>query len=97
MTASPTLISLIEMGNSKRDAPELKRQTGVIGASGFVGGAVVRALRNAGENPFSLISRLPVQDAAVNATATAVPCEAFETPIFRRLDFQDEHTFVPAM
>ena len=97
MTASPTLISLIEMGDSKRDAPELKRQTGVIGASGFVGGAAVRALRNAGENPFSLISRLPVQDAAVNATAMAVPCEAFETPIFRRLDFHDERTFVPAM
>ena len=72
------------MENSARQVAESTGQIGVIGATGFVGSAVMRALRSAGENPISLVPRRPVQDASAN-------------PTYRQLDFHDQRTFEPAM
>ena len=84
------------MLNSKGEAPELRRQTGVIGASGFVGGAVMRALCSAGGSPISLIAHPQVQDAAARPAARK-PCELPAVPTFRRFNFHDGRTFEPAM
>ena len=79
-------------------------QTGVIGATGFVGGAVARALRDAGEEVALLVPHAPVPDSAKPATAKHVPRDAFFDQNFRRfdqnfrrLDFRDARTFEPAM
>lgn len=86
------------MENSARQVAESTGQIGVIGATGFVGSAVMRALRSAGENPISLVPRLPVQEAAANNfTAQLALCGATTNPTFRQLDFHDQRTFEPAM
>ena len=85
------------MSNSEREANEVKRQTGVVGATGFVGSAVMRALRNAGEDAISLVPRALVHVAECNAKAKAALSDAPMNPIFRRLEFHDARTFAPAM
>ena len=85
------------MSNSEREANEVKRQTGVVGAAGFVGSAVMRALRNASEDAISLVPRALVHDAECNAKAKAGLSDAPMNPIFRRLEFHDARTFAPVM
>ena len=85
------------MTTSEEVARDWEGQTGVIGATGFVGGAVLRALRSAGANPVSLLPRPLVERAAASATAEPRRCEETVDPIFRHFDFHDERTFEPAV
>ena len=85
------------MTSSEAVARDREGQTGVIGATGFVGGAVLRALRSAGANPVSLLPRPLVEYTAASATAEPRRCEETLVPIFRHFDFHDERTFEPAM
>jgi uncharacterized protein YbjT (DUF2867 family) len=76
---------------------QVQRMTGAIGATGFVGGAVMRALRDAGEDVVSLVPHAPVADSANTAKAKHFPSDTPADRHFRRLDFRDECTFEPAM
>lgn len=46
--------------NGKGEHMQAQRKTGFIGATGFVGGAFMRAMRDAGEDVISLVPRAPV-------------------------------------
>ena len=60
---------LINMSSSEREDTSVQRQTGAVGATGFVGSAVIRALRASGDDPISLVPRVPAQDRASNSLA----------------------------
>jgi uncharacterized protein YbjT (DUF2867 family) len=85
------------MSSNEREDSEVQRPTGVVGATGFVGGAVMRSLRDAGDDPISLVPRAQDQDRTDNAKAKPGFGDGSVAPIFRRLDFFDAHTFEPAM
>ena len=85
------------MTNSEREDRASLRRTGVVGATGFVGSAVIRALRDSGDDPISLVPRARAHDLADNAKAKPGSVDGSVDPIFRRLDFFDAHTFAPAM
>jgi uncharacterized protein YbjT (DUF2867 family) len=82
---------------SSEVARDIECQTGVIGGTGFVGGAVLRALCCAGAKPVSLLPHPLIEHTA--ACVTAEPRRRGEAviPIFRHFDFLDERTFEPAM
>jgi uncharacterized protein YbjT (DUF2867 family) len=92
--------SLIGASNGEGEPMQARRKAGVIGvigATGFVGGAVMRALCNAGEDVLSLVPSEPAEEITDNATAKYTPCDATAKQKFRRLEFFDERTFEPAM
>ena len=88
---------LIDMSNNEREDTAMQRQTGVVGATGFVGSAVMRALRASGDDPISLVPRARDQDLADNSNAQPGSGSEKVDQNFRRLDFFDAHTFEPAM
>jgi len=85
------------MSIRQEEALDRPHQIGVIGSTGFVGSAVMRALRKAGANPISLIPRPLVHDAAVISTIKPGHSQEPKISIFRRFDFHDEQTFEPSM
>lgn len=89
--------ALIGTPNGEAEHIQAQRTTLVNGATGFVGGAVLRALRDSGEEPVSLVPHAPVADVADIATAKPVPSAAPVNGNFRRLEFRDECTLQPAM
>jgi len=72
-------------------------ETGVIGATGFVGGAVVRALGQMNEASVSLVPRLPVGVIESVRNGSRPNTAELSSQKFRQLDFYDERTFAPAM
>lgn len=71
--------------------------TGVIGATGFVGGAVVLSLTQKYEASVSFVLRLPVgviEDVHSGIRPNTAELSSQE---FRQLDFYDQRTFAPAM
>ena len=93
----PVMGVFIDMSSSEREDTVMLRQTGVVGATGFVGSAVMRALRASGDDPISLVPRAPDQDRADNSKAKPQSGDGSVDQIFRRLDFFDADTFEPAL
>jgi uncharacterized protein YbjT (DUF2867 family) len=85
------------MSSSEREDAAKLRLTGVVGATGFVGSAVMRALRASGDDPISLVPRAPHQYRADNSLAKPESGNGSVDQIFRRLDFFDADTFEPAL
>ena len=88
---------MIDISNSEQEDTEAQRHTGIVGATGFVGAAVMRALRKFDEDPISLVPRAPVRVAAGNSAAKPGPSDPLVKGIFRQLNFFNAHTFEPAM
>lgn len=87
----------VTRSNIERKDTAVQRQTGVIGATGFVGGAVTRALRDSGDDPISLVPHARDQDLADKPKAKPGASDDPADQNFRRLDFFDAETFAPAM
>jgi uncharacterized protein YbjT (DUF2867 family) len=87
----------VTRSNSERKDTAVQRQTGVVGGTGFVGSAVMRALRDSGDDPISLVPHAPVQDLAYKPKAKPGLGDDPVDHNFRRLDFFDANTFAPAM
>lgn len=85
------------MSNSERKDTAVQRQTGVVGATGFVGSAVMRALRDSGADPISLVPHARDQNRADKPNAAPGTSGQPGDQISRRLDFFDADTVEPAM
>ena len=72
----------------------MQPQTGVVGATGFVGSAVMRALRASGDDPISLVPRARDQDLADDSNAKQGSGTEKVDQIFRRLNFLDRKSVV---
>ena len=90
-------VTRTRMSTREGEHTELRHQTGVVGATGFVGGAVVRALRKLGEDPVSLVPRASVHDGVGSSGPKSAPNDSSANQTFRRLEFHDERTFEPAV
>ena len=87
----------VDLSGAAHHEIAVQRQTGVVGATGFVGSAVMRALRASGDEPISLVPRAQDQDFSDNPKTKLGPSDEAVGQNFRRLDFFDANTFKPAM